>query len=91
MANDEGWSLSDKAKEDFEDMRVLVNNITVSGAASMRKTKRSLAIFVPGTKPVQPPPPTASLPVGQYQYQTYQMVAQNEAGWDFDSLHPPVI
>lgn len=32
-----------------------------------------------------------SLPKGKYQYQTFQMVSQNETGWDFDSLHAPVI
>jgi hypothetical protein len=28
---------------------------------------------------------------GKYQYQTFQMVSQNETGWDFDSLHVPVV
>lgn len=28
---------------------------------------------------------------GQYQDQGYVMVAQNEPGWDFEALHPPVI
>lgn len=52
MAGDEGWSLSDKAKADFEDMRALLDNITVTGAATMRKTKRSLAIFVHGQRAI---------------------------------------
>lgn len=31
---------------------------------------------------------TPSLPTGQYQYMNYQMVSQNQAGWDFSRAHP---
>jgi hypothetical protein len=30
----------------------------------------------------------ASLPTGQYQYQVYSMVADNQGGWDYVRAHP---
>lgn len=32
----------------------------------------------------------ASLPTGQYQYMVYQMTSNNQAGYDFVRLHPPI-
>ena len=32
-----------------------------------------------------------ALGTGQYQYMSYRMVSQNQAGWDFDRAHPVLI
>lgn len=33
---------------------------------------------------------SGSLPTGQYQYMVYQMTSNNQAGFDYVRLHPPV-
>jgi hypothetical protein len=39
----------------------------------------------------QAPGASAGLPTGEFQYMVYQMVAQDQGGWDFVRAHPPLL
>lgn len=75
-----------------DDIEVLAYNLSASPAAA-QVWSQSIGRYVVGwqigmfgTTPVYGF--HGVLPIGQYQYQIYQMVAQNVAGWDFVRAHP---